>query len=72
MPGLGDTPALKVASARAAGAPAAILGYPRNGPYDARPARLAATDEVISQDAYGRGPVPRQILAPAVEVQQCA
>jgi S1-C subfamily serine protease len=60
--GLGDTPALKVASSAPSGRAAAILGFPRNGPYDARPARLAATDEVISQDAYGRGPVTRQIL----------
>jgi uncharacterized membrane protein required for colicin V production len=62
VPQLGDVPALKVASSAPAGRAGAILGFPRNGPYDARAARLAATEEVISQDAYGRGPVRRAIL----------
>lgn len=62
VPELGDTPALKLAQSAPSGRAAAILGFPRNGPYDARPARLAGTDDVISQDAYGRGPVRRKIL----------
>ncbi|HEX6390736.1 MAG TPA: MarP family serine protease [Solirubrobacteraceae bacterium] len=62
VPELGGTPALKVAASAPSGRAAAILGFPRNGPYDARPARLAATEDVISQDAYGRGPVRRKIV----------
>ena len=43
------------------GAEAAILGFPENGPYDVRAARLAATRTVVTQDAYGKGPVQRLI-----------
>jgi len=62
VPDLGDTPALRLAPGAPRGRAAAILGFPRNGPYDVRAARLADTDEVISQDAYGRGPVRRKIM----------
>lgn len=43
------------------GASAAILGFPENGPYDVRAGRLGATRNVVTQDAYGRGPVNRSI-----------
>jgi hypothetical protein len=62
VPDLGDTPSLRVAGSAPSGRAAAILGFPRNGPYDARPARLAGTEDVISQDAYGQGPVRRKIV----------
>jgi S1-C subfamily serine protease len=45
------------------GADAAVLGFPHNGGYDVRAARLGATRRVISQDAYGRGPVTRSMLS---------
>jgi len=45
------------------GASAAVLGFPENGPYDVQPGRLGATRTVISQDAYGRGPVRRRITS---------
>jgi S1-C subfamily serine protease len=45
------------------GTSAAILGYPGNGPYDVRAGRLGETREVITQDAYGRGPVRRSITS---------
>ena len=35
----------------------AILGYPENGPFDARAARIGRTQTVLTEDAYGRGPV---------------
>jgi S1-C subfamily serine protease len=38
------------------------LGFPRNGPYDVRAGRLGSGREVITQDAYGRGPVRRSIV----------
>jgi len=46
-----------------AGTSAAVLGFPRNGPYDERAGRLGATREVVTQDAYGRGPVRRVITS---------
>ena len=44
------------------GASGAILGFPQNGPYDVRPGRVGSTRAVITQDAYGRGPVQRSIV----------
>lgn len=41
----------------------AILGFPKNGPYDVRSARLGPTRTVVSQDAYGRGNIQRSIVA---------
>jgi S1-C subfamily serine protease len=41
----------------------AILGYPENGPFDARPGRIGTTQRIITDDAYGRGPVSR-LLTP--------
>jgi S1-C subfamily serine protease len=46
-----------------AGTSAAILGFPRNGPFDVRAGRLGQTREVITEDAYGRGPVRREITS---------
>lgn len=43
--------------------PGAVLGFPLNGPYDVRAARIGSTRTVISQDAYGRGPVRRKITS---------
>ena len=40
-----------------------MLGFPENGPYDVRPARLGQTATVLTQDAYGRGPVQRTITS---------
>jgi S1-C subfamily serine protease len=45
------------------GAPGAILGFPENGPYTAEPGRVGQTTNVISQDAYGNGPVTREMTA---------
>jgi S1-C subfamily serine protease len=58
--GLGGR-ALPIASQPQAGRSAAILGFPENGPYDVRAGRLGSTRTVITQDAYGRGPVQRSI-----------
>jgi S1-C subfamily serine protease len=43
------------------GAAVAILGYPENGPFTATPGRLGETGTVLTEDAYGRGPVRRTI-----------
>jgi len=58
---LQGVPALPIADDPEPGTDAAVLGFPRNGPYDVRAARLAATRRVLTQDAYGRGPVQRSI-----------
>ena len=62
VPGL-DAPALELEGDPEAGTSAAILGFPLNGPYDVRAGRLGQTREVVSQDAYGRGPVRRSIVS---------
>jgi S1-C subfamily serine protease len=54
-------PPLPIASAPRRGQAGAVLGFPENGPYSVTPARLGATRRVISEDAYGRGPVERSI-----------
>jgi len=61
--GVSGTPALKLNTGARAGTSAAILGFPGNGPYDVQPGRLGSTETVLSQDAYGHGPVRRRITA---------
>ena len=53
---------LPIAGDPRSGASGAILGFPQNGPYDVRAGRLGSTRTVITQDAYGRGPVQRSIV----------
>lgn len=45
----------------ALGEPVAILGYPESGPFTATAGRIGRTTTVISEDAYGRGPVTRTV-----------
>jgi S1-C subfamily serine protease len=45
------------------GEPVAILGYPESGPFTATAGRIGRTTTVISEDAYGRGPVARTITS---------
>jgi len=54
-------PALTLAPHPGAGAPGAILGYPENGPFDVQPGRIGRTQSVITQNAYGQGPVSREL-----------
>jgi S1-C subfamily serine protease len=61
VPGLGGRP-LRIAGDPSAGTAGAILGFPGNGPYDVRPGRIGAPRQVITQDAYGRGPVQRSLM----------
>jgi S1-C subfamily serine protease len=44
-------------------APVAIAGYPESGPLAAVPGRIGQTASVLSEDAYGRGPVVRRITS---------
>ena len=59
VPGLGASALPLVAPDR--GAAVALVGYPGNGPLTRTPGRLGGTAAVLSRDAYGRGPVRRQV-----------
>ena len=67
--GLGLTP-LPFASEVKVSEPGAIEGYPLAGPFQIRSARIGQTRVVLSQDAYGRGPVRRRITAFRGRVEQ--
>src|SRR5690242_19928161 len=54
-------PVLTLAGGSRPGTPAAILGYPLDGAFDAEPGRVGQTNTVRTQDAYGNGPVLRSI-----------
>jgi S1-C subfamily serine protease len=60
VPGLG-LPALKLEPNPASGTPGGIIGYPENGPLNVQAARIGRTQTVLTDDAYGRGPVSRQL-----------
>jgi S1-C subfamily serine protease len=51
------------------GAAVGIVGYPENGPLTTTPGRVGRTQSVLTQDAYGRGPVSRRITAVAGSVK---
>ena len=59
--GAEGAPPLELESSARAGTPAAILGFPLDGPFAIRPGRLGATVTATTQDAYGRGQVRREI-----------
>ena len=65
--GLGLDP-LPVAAARS-GEPAAVIGYPENGPLDIEPARTGTSQRVVSTDAYDKGPVERVVTSFRVYVR---
>jgi uncharacterized membrane protein required for colicin V production len=48
---------------------AAIVGYPENGSLDSSPARIGQTQILRANDAYGQGPVTRQITALAGRIR---
>jgi S1-C subfamily serine protease len=58
-----NEPALALSSDPAPGTPAAILGYPLDGAFDAEPGRIGQTQDVSTEDAYGNGPVLRSITS---------
>jgi S1-C subfamily serine protease len=62
VPGLGLR-ALALAKASPSGTSGAIVGYPLDGSLDAQPARIGLTQDVATEDAYGRGPVTRRLTA---------
>lgn len=60
-PEIAGVPPLELHDSANPGRPAAIVGFPLNGPLNIKPGRLGETIGVRSQDAYGRGPVNRRI-----------
>jgi S1-C subfamily serine protease len=62
VPGL-SLPSLRLALDPPAGSAGAILGYPEDGPFDALPGRIGSTQQIVTDNAYGRGPVSR-LLTP--------
>jgi len=58
-----NLPSLSLAGEASDGTPGAILGYPENGPFHVQPGRIGHTQTVITQNAYGQGPVSR-LLTP--------
>jgi S1-C subfamily serine protease len=62
VPDLELKPLHLVVSPREGGA-GAILGYPEDGPFDVQPGRIGRTQDVVSDNAYGEGPVTR-LLTP--------
>jgi S1-C subfamily serine protease len=61
VPGL-TARALPIAEPRA-GASVAIVGYPLNGPLDSEPGRVGRTATILTDDAYGKGPVQRTVTS---------
>jgi uncharacterized membrane protein required for colicin V production len=62
VPGL-DLSSLRLVPDPSSGRAGAILGYPENGPFDVQSARIGQTAMVLTQNAYGQGPVSR-LLTP--------
>jgi S1-C subfamily serine protease len=60
---LASAPALAMNERARPGTSGAVLGFPGNGPFTVVPARLGATQTVITQDSYGRGPVRRRVTS---------
>lgn len=58
-----DLPTLDFDTGGRAGQSAAILGYPENGPFDARAARIRSKMRLRSPDIYDRGQVIRETFS---------
>jgi S1-C subfamily serine protease len=68
VPALGR-PALRFSREVKPTEPGAVLGFPLNGPFKVRPARVAETASVLAHDAYGRGLVRRRVTGFRADVQ---
>ena len=63
VPGLGLSPLAFAASPAGTNANAIVLGYPENGSFDVRAARVRDVGEISGQDIYGHGNITRQIYS---------
>jgi S1-C subfamily serine protease len=64
-----SVPSLRLVPNPPSGRSGAILGYPENGPFTVRAGRVGRTQKVLTQNAYGQGPVSR-LLTPLRGVVQ--
>jgi S1-C subfamily serine protease len=62
-------PAIRLLPEPPPGRSGAIIGYPENGPLVERPGRIGRTQRVLTQNAYGQGPVSRLLTPVRGEVQ---
>jgi S1-C subfamily serine protease len=62
VPGLSERP-LGFAAGPKSGTSVAIPGYPEDGPFTVQPGRLGVTKPVLTGNAYGNGPVLREITS---------
>ena len=69
VPGIEGVPALSIDDSARPGTPAAVLGFPLDGPFAIEPGRLGDTVTASTQDAYGRETVRREITQLRAEVQ---
>jgi S1-C subfamily serine protease len=58
-----NVPSLSLVTDPPSGRAGAILGYPENGPLNVQPGRIGRTQTVLTDNAYGLGPVSR-LLTP--------
>jgi S1-C subfamily serine protease len=63
VPGLNAPPLHLTRRPAHPGQPAVVLGYPENGPFTARSARVRGVSTVRGSDIYGRGTVDRRIYS---------
>jgi S1-C subfamily serine protease len=68
VPGL-SAPSLSFAAPATVGASAIVAGYPLNGPFTARAARIGASEDATGPDIYQNAQVTRQIYAIRALVQ---
>ncbi len=58
-----DRPFLRFDANGREGQPAAVLGYPQDGPYDVQSARIRGQQRLRSPDIYGQGTVVREVYS---------
>jgi S1-C subfamily serine protease len=63
VPGLNAAPLPLAATPASTGADAIVLGYPQDGPYDARSARVRDHTTLSGRDIYDAGSVDRDVYA---------
>lgn len=57
-----ELPSLGLRPGDAVGLPAAVIGYPEDGPLTLTPARAGVRKTLLADDSYGRGPFERAIV----------